>query len=142
MAKVRIAPVRKKPSRAAKGIVVQTKRLPGPGGGHVKLFVIDSNDDNFDDELTRVFTLNIDSARQANTAIFGSPDGPIAELNARHRDQGGEIEKRRSDTSLAALRKEYGRGFVKGRRHKDVMLKTTPKETTAAKTQRTTQKSK
>jgi hypothetical protein len=71
MAKVRIAVVRKRAARVAR-----TKHVRGPKGKQVKLFAVDSNDDNFDEELTHVFRLNIASARQANTAIFGSPDGP------------------------------------------------------------------
>jgi hypothetical protein len=81
MARVRIAPIKKKKRAAGTArryrTVVQTKRVRVPDGKEATLFVVDSNDDNFDDELTHVFRLNIDSARQANTAIFGSPDGPV-----------------------------------------------------------------
>jgi hypothetical protein len=76
MARVRIASVgktvRKKRSKSA----IHTRRVHGPKGELVELFDIDSNDDNFEDDLTQVFSLNIARVRQANTAIFGSPDGP------------------------------------------------------------------
>jgi hypothetical protein len=141
MTKVRIAQVGKKASLSAKGIAVQQKRVLGPKGESVGYFVLNSNDDNFDDELTHVFSLNIDRARQANTAIFGYPDGPkkFAGLDARYRDQNGAIETKRGNTKLAALRKEYGPAFFKGRR-KDMAPKTVRGETGKAK--RTTQKSK
>jgi hypothetical protein len=43
-------------------------------------------------------------------------------LDKRHRDKSGRIEKKHGNTRVAALRKEYGPGFAKGRR-KDMMLK-------------------
>lgn len=43
-------------------------------------------------------------------------------LDRRHRDKSGRIEKKHGNTKVAALRKEYGPGFAKGRR-KDLMLK-------------------
>ena len=87
MAKVRIASLGKKAARAAKSnkSLVHTKRMRGPKGKQVKLFVVDSNDDNFDDELTHVFSLNIGRARQANTALFGSPDGPVKFAGKPHK---------------------------------------------------------
>jgi hypothetical protein len=44
-------------------------------------------------------------------------------LDSRHRDRTGKIEKKHGNTRVAALRKEYGPSFAKGRR-KDMMLKT------------------
>jgi hypothetical protein len=52
-------------------------------------------------------------------------------LDHRHRDKSGRIERKHGDTKVAALRKEYGPGFAKGRR-KDLMLKTLLKETDSA----------
>jgi hypothetical protein len=49
-------------------------------------------------------------------------------LDGRHRDKSGRIERKHGNTRVAALRKEYGESFAKGRR-KDMMLKTLLKET-------------
>ena len=49
-------------------------------------------------------------------------------LDKRHRDKSGRIEKKHGNTKVAALRKEYGDSFAKGRR-KDMMLKNFLKET-------------
>ena len=49
-------------------------------------------------------------------------------LDNRHRDKTGRIERKHGNTKVAALRKEYGPSFAKGRR-KDMMLKTLLKET-------------
>jgi hypothetical protein len=49
-------------------------------------------------------------------------------LDHRHRDKSGRIERKHGNTSVGALRKEYGPGFAKGRR-KDMMLKTLLAET-------------
>jgi len=43
-------------------------------------------------------------------------------LDRRHRDKSGRIDKKHGNTRVAALRKEYGPHFAKGRR-KDMMLK-------------------
>jgi hypothetical protein len=48
-------------------------------------------------------------------------------LDKRHRDKSGRIERKHGNTKVAALRKEYGEGFAKGRR-KDLMLKNLLKE--------------
>ncbi len=37
-------------------------------------------------------------------------------LDGRHRDQDGEIRRKRSDTLVRTLRNEYGAGFAKGYR--------------------------
>src|SRR5271154_1413733 len=52
-------------------------------------------------------------------------------LDHRHRDKSGRIERKHGNTKVAALRKEYGPGFAKGRR-KDMMLKSLLKETGSA----------
>jgi hypothetical protein len=43
--------------------------------------------------------------------------------DTRHRDKRGRIDLKHGNTKVAALRKEYGASFAKGRR-KDLMLKT------------------
>ena len=50
-----------------------------------------------------------------------------AGLDNRHRDKSGRIERKHGNTKVAALRKEYGPSFAKGRR-KDLMLKNLLKE--------------
>jgi hypothetical protein len=52
-------------------------------------------------------------------------------LDKRHRDKSGRIEKKHGNTKVAALRKEYGAHFAKGRR-KDLMLKNLLRETGTA----------
>lgn len=52
-------------------------------------------------------------------------------LDGRHRDQNGEIDKKRSDTQVGSLRKIYGDDFAKGRRS-DMELGTLLDETGAA----------
>ena len=52
-------------------------------------------------------------------------------LDGRHRDKTGRIERKHGNTKVAALRKEYGASFAKGRR-KDLLLKTLLKETGSA----------
>jgi hypothetical protein len=52
-------------------------------------------------------------------------------LDHRHRDKSGRIGRKHGNTKLAALRKEYGPSFAKGRR-KDMMLKTLLAETGSA----------
>ena len=37
-------------------------------------------------------------------------------LDKRHRDKGGEIRKKNSNTLVKTLRKEYGENFLKGYR--------------------------
>jgi hypothetical protein len=52
-------------------------------------------------------------------------------LDGRHRDKSGRIDKKHGNTRVAALRKEYGPHFAKGRR-KDMMLKNLLHETGSA----------
>jgi hypothetical protein len=49
-------------------------------------------------------------------------------LDKRRRDKTGRIDRKHGNTKVAALRKEYGPGFAKGRR-KDLMLKNLLRET-------------
>ncbi|WGS20420.1 MULTISPECIES: hypothetical protein [unclassified Bradyrhizobium] len=50
------------------------------------------------------------------------------DLDGRHRDKSGRIERKHGNTTVAALRKKYGESFAAGRR-KDMMLKSLLKET-------------
>ena len=52
-------------------------------------------------------------------------------LDGRHRDKTGRIDRKHGNTKVAALRKEYGKSFAKGRRA-DLMLKNLLKETSSA----------
>lgn len=76
MGRVRIAPVGNATGKRRSKSVIQKRYVHGPKGKPLELFDIDSNDDSFEDDLTRVFSLNIARAHKANTAIFGSSDGP------------------------------------------------------------------
>lgn len=78
MANVRTAKPGKKATRIMRRQkdAVLKRHVRGPTGRDIELFAVDSNDDNFDSDLTRVFKLNISRVREANTTIFGSPDGP------------------------------------------------------------------
>lgn len=58
-----------------KGRAVAQKRVRGPGGQQIELYAVDSNDKNFDDDLTYVFQKNIARARRENKRKFGSSDG-------------------------------------------------------------------
>ena len=52
-------------------------------------------------------------------------------LDGRHRDKSGKIDRKHGNTRVAALRKDYGVSFAKGRRE-NMMLKTLLKETGSA----------
>jgi hypothetical protein len=52
-------------------------------------------------------------------------------LDGRHRDRDGEIHRKRSDTLVSTLRKEYGPEFAKGYRS-DAQLGTVLKREGAA----------
>jgi hypothetical protein len=75
MARVRIASVGKATGQKQSKSAIQKRYVHGPKGKPLELFGIESNNDNFEDDLTRVFSLNIARVRKDNTAIFGSPDG-------------------------------------------------------------------
>jgi hypothetical protein len=85
MARVRIAPVGKTTGKKRSKSAVHKRYVyaHGPKSKPMELFDIDSNDDNFEDDLTRVFSLNIARARKANTEIFGSPDGPKGQVEIK-----------------------------------------------------------
>lgn len=73
MNKVRIVKIgAKKPARqSAPKKVVRTHN-----GRRAEVYAIDSTSKSFDADLVSIFKSNVAKARQANTAIFGSPDGP------------------------------------------------------------------
>ena len=78
-------------------------------------------------QIDIVFLAAIVTARRLSngeTTMANSRKG----LDQRHRDKSGRIERKHGNTKVAALRKEYGPSFVKGRR-KDMMLKTLLAET-------------
>jgi hypothetical protein len=50
------------------------------------------------------------------------------DLDGRHRDKSGRIDRKHGNTKVGSLRKEYGESFAKGRR-RDLMLKTLLAET-------------
>jgi hypothetical protein len=53
------------------------KRISRPANGRrAAIYTLDSTSKSFDSDLVRVFKANVTRARAANTAIFGSPDGP------------------------------------------------------------------
>ena len=52
-------------------------------------------------------------------------------LDRRHRDKTGRIDRKHGNTKVAALRKEYGPVFAKGRR-RDLMLKNLLRETSCS----------
>jgi hypothetical protein len=77
------------------------------------------------------FAMSIESATLASS---GNAERRIVKkpgLDGRHRDKDGEIQKKRSDTLVANLRKEYGAGFAKGYRS-DATLGTVLKKEGAA----------
>jgi hypothetical protein len=52
------------------------KKLVHRAGRRVAVYTVDSTSKTFDSDLVRAFESNVAAARQANTKIFGSPDGP------------------------------------------------------------------
>jgi hypothetical protein len=73
MTRVKIAKIKaSKPVR--RGTVKKVVRALN--GRRAMAYAIDSTSKNFDADLVSVFKSNVAKARQANAAIFGSPDGP------------------------------------------------------------------
>ena len=73
MTRVKIAKVSaKRPARRS----TMKKVFRALNGRRATAYAIDSTSKSFDADLVSVFKANIAKARQANTAIFGSPDGP------------------------------------------------------------------
>ncbi|HLH93895.1 MAG TPA: hypothetical protein VKW08_02130 [Xanthobacteraceae bacterium] len=73
MTTVRIAKVsqKKPPRRSTVKKVFRTRN-----GHRATGYLVDSTSKSFDADLVSVFKSNIATAREENTAIFGSPDGP------------------------------------------------------------------
>jgi len=72
MTKVIVAQLRSDPKGRRNGV---PKKLVRRRDGRT-VYVVDSTSKTFEDDLVRVFKANIAAERHANTAIFGSPDGP------------------------------------------------------------------
>jgi len=53
-----------------------TKLARRPDGRQTTVYIVDSGSKTFDDDLVRAFSANIAAERRANSAAFGSPDGP------------------------------------------------------------------
>jgi hypothetical protein len=74
-----------------------TKHIRGANGKPVSIYAVDSNDDNFDSDLTYVFTRNVAKARRENKRLFGSADG----LGAKRATYSGRLETARTKGSRA-----------------------------------------
>jgi hypothetical protein len=61
--------------RGRNGSVVE-KRRRSADGKLVQFFTIDGNSATLNDDLTHVFTRNIDHVRRENQKLFGSVNGP------------------------------------------------------------------
>ena len=73
MNKVRIVKIgAKKPVRQS----AAKKVFRTHNGRRAEVYVVDSTSKSFDADLVNIFKANVAKARQENTAIFGSPDGP------------------------------------------------------------------
>jgi hypothetical protein len=75
MTKVVVAKVHS-PAPKRRKTAVAKKFARGPRGRRPAAYTVDSTSKTFDGDLVRVFESNVAAARQANTEIFGSPDGP------------------------------------------------------------------
>lgn len=75
MTKVVVARVRSPAPKRGKSTVAK-KLVRRPNGQRAAVYTVDSTSKTFDRDLVRVFESNVAAARQANTRIFGSPDGP------------------------------------------------------------------
>jgi hypothetical protein len=72
--KVVVGKVAPKKGKRRQGAVAK-RRVRRSDGQIVDQFWLDSESQTFADDLTSVFQSNVARAREANTAIFGSPDG-------------------------------------------------------------------
>jgi hypothetical protein len=75
MTKVIVAKMRSHTAKRRKSAMAK-KRVRGPNGQLATVYTVDSTSKTFDGDLVRVFESNVAAAHQANTRIFGSPDGP------------------------------------------------------------------
>jgi hypothetical protein len=57
-----------------KKALVGRKRFKASSGGYARMAVLDANDDNFGNDLLRVFRENVAKARKENKRLFGSAD--------------------------------------------------------------------
>lgn len=62
------------------------------------------------------FAMSAESATLASSTNVRRRNMKEPGLDGRHRDKDGEIHKKRSDTLVGTLRKEYGSDFAKGYR--------------------------
>jgi hypothetical protein len=63
-----------KKSKKSKATIRRVRRTKN--GVQATVYIVDSGSQTFDDDLVGAFKANITAERRANTAIFGSPDGP------------------------------------------------------------------
>ena len=75
MANVMVTRVVPRKRRGRNGSVVE-KRKRSADGKLVQFFTIDGNSAPLNDDLTHVFTRNIDHVRRENQKLFGSVNGP------------------------------------------------------------------
>ena len=73
MTTVRIAKVSQKKGPRRNAVKKVVREL---NGQRATGYIVDSTSKSFDADLVSVFKSNIAKAREENTAIFGSPDGP------------------------------------------------------------------
>ena len=74
MVKLVVAKVAPKNGKRRRRAVSQ-RRVRDQNGEFMTQFWVDTNSPTFDDDLTSVFKGNVTRARQANTYMFGSPEG-------------------------------------------------------------------
>ena len=75
MTKVMVKKIKDRKLAGGAGRRLATKRIRDKAGKEYSIFVVDSSDVNFDNDIAHAFALNVSRARQANTELFGSPDG-------------------------------------------------------------------
>jgi hypothetical protein len=63
-----------KKSKKSKATIRRVRRTKN--GVQATVYIVDSGSQTFADDLVDAFKANITAERRANTAIFGSPDGP------------------------------------------------------------------
>ncbi len=77
MTKVIVKKLRSASSKKRKKGKVTIRRVRRTKNGvQATVYIVDSGSQTFDDDLVGAFKANITAERRANTAIFGSPDGP------------------------------------------------------------------
>jgi hypothetical protein len=75
MTEVIVGKIRSRAPKRRKSAVAK-KMVRAPNGRRTAVYTVDSTSKTFDGDLVRAFESNVAAARQANTKIFGSPDGP------------------------------------------------------------------